>query len=201
MGMDVYGLNPTIHAEMKEPKRPKNMHNGASRKVVDKFFEEQEAYQDKNAGVYFRNNCWWWRPLANLIIEKNDWLTSEQQEHLHNNSGFEFSEYEALEIAKTLRSTLRSGEAKEVQKKNKEERRTASQWNKGLAKQEATLRKKAEKVTGNKNIAPVDYPADLKKKWDELSEQRDWKESYPFEIENVKRFIRFLRECGGFKVC
>ena len=201
MGMDVYGLNPTIHAEMKKPKRPKNIHNGASRKDIDKYFEEQEAYQDKNAGVYFRNNVWWWRPLANLIIEKNDWLTEEQQQRLHDNSGFEFSEYEALEIAKVLRSTLRSGEAKEVQKKNKQERRTASEWNKGLEKQEATLRKKAEKISGNKNIAPCDYPADLKKKWDELTAQRDCKESYPFEIENVKRFIRFLRECGGFKVC
>jgi len=199
--MDVYGLNPTIHAEMKPPERPKNMHNGASRKAIDKYFEEQQAYENKNAGVYFRNNCWWWRPLADLIINKCDWLTEEQQQRLHDNSGFEFSEYEALEIAKVLRSTLRSGEAKEVQKKNKQECKTAAEWNKGLEKQEATLRKKAEKISGNKNIAPCDYPADLKKKWEELTAQRDWKESYPFEIENVKRFIRFLRECGGFKVC
>jgi len=201
MGMDVYGLNPTIHAEMKKPKRLKNIHNGASRKEIDEYFKAQEEFEDTNPGVYFRNNCWWWRPLANLIIEKCDWLTQEQKERLHDNSGFEFSEYEALEIAKTLRSTLRSGEAKQVEEKNKQERQTASEWNKKISKQHDTLEKEAIKRTGNKKIAPVDYPADLKKKWDEISEQRDWKENYPFEIENVKRFVRFLRECGGFRVC
>ena len=201
MGMDVYGLNPTIHAEMKAPERPKNFWKGASSKVVDKYFEEQEAYQDKNAGVYFRNNVWWWRPLADLIIKKCDWITQEQQKHLHDNSGFEFSEYEALEIAKALRSTLRSGEVKQVEEKNKQERKTASEWNNKINKQHATLRKEAEKVSGNKNIAPCDYPAYLKKKWDDLSAQRDRRESYPFTVKNVREFVKFLSECGGFKVC
>ena len=201
MGMDVYGLNPTIHEEMKPPERPKNMHNGASRKAIDKYFEEQQAYENKNAGTYFRNNCWWWRPLADLIIKKCDWITQEQQQRLHDNSGFEFSEHEALTIAKTLRSTLRSGEAKQVEEKNKQERKIASEWNKKLNKQHTTLKKEAIKRTGNKDIAPCDYPADLNKKWDDLSAQRDRRESYPFAVKNVREFVKFLSECGGFKVC
>ena len=56
-------------------------------------------------------------------------------------------------------------------------------------------------VSGNKNIAPCDYPADLKKKWDDLTAQRDRRESYPFAVKNVREFVKFLSECGGFKVC
>ena len=199
--MDVYGSNPKIHEGTKKPERPKNMLKGASRKVVDKYFKEQQAYEEKNVGTYFRNNCWWWRPLADLIINKCDWITQEQQQRLHDNSGFEFSEHEALTIAKTLRSTLRSGEAKQVEEKNKQERKMASEWNKKLNKLHATLQKEAIKRTGNKDIAPCDYPADLNKKWDDLSAQRDRRESYPFAVKNVRQFVKFLSECGGFKVC
>ena len=79
MGMDVYGVNLTVRVNTKKPERPKDMHKGASRDVVDKYFKEEQEYEDKNPGVYFRNNCWWWRPLANFIIENCDWLTQEQQ--------------------------------------------------------------------------------------------------------------------------
>ena len=118
MGMDVYGSNPKIHKGTNKPDRPEDLHKGASRVVIDKYFKQSQEFENNNPGVYFRNNCWWWRPLAFFISEKCDWLTTEQKESLQNNSGFEFSEHEALTIAKTLRSTLRSGEAKQVEKKN-----------------------------------------------------------------------------------
>ena len=85
MGMDVYGSNPKIHEGTKKPERPKDLHK-ASRNVVDKYFKEEDDYKTKNPGVYFRNNCWWWRPLANFMIENCDWLTQEQKERLHDNS-------------------------------------------------------------------------------------------------------------------
>ena len=102
MGMDVYGVNPTIRIGTKKPERPEKLHKGASRSVVDKYFKQVDTFQNKNPGVYFRNNCWWWRPLANFIIDNCDWLTQEQQARLHDNSGFEFSQHEATTIADTL---------------------------------------------------------------------------------------------------
>jgi hypothetical protein len=42
MGMDVYGLNPKIHEGTKKPERPKDMHKGASRVVIDKYFKEEQ---------------------------------------------------------------------------------------------------------------------------------------------------------------
>ena len=201
MGMDVYGVNPTVRVGTKRPEPPDNLHKDAPRSVVDKYFKQVQEFEDKNPGVYFRNNCWWWRPLANFIIEKCDWLTQEQKERLHDNSGFEFSQHEAGTIADTLQKNVDDGTAKAREELNERERKIAAEWNKGLQKQQDALGEEARKETGNKNIVPRDYPKHLYKKWDELSNQQDWKESYPFKEANVKEFICFLRECGGFQVC
>ena len=45
MGMDVYGLSPTIRVDTKIPERPKDMHKGASRVVIDKYFKEEQEYE------------------------------------------------------------------------------------------------------------------------------------------------------------
>jgi len=201
MGMDVYGLNPKIHEGTKKPDRPENLHKGASRNVVDKYFEQVEEYETKNAGVYFRNNCWWWRPLAYFITEHCDWLTTEQNERLQDNSGFEFSPDEAGTIADTLQKKVDDGTAEEDEVRNKEEMALAEKWNKGINKQQDALGEQAKKETGNAKLVPYDYPEHFKKKWDDLQDQIDRKAHYPFKEENVKRFIKFLRECGGFQVC
>ena len=200
MGMDVYGVNPIIRVGTQEPSRPKDLHKLGD-DVITKYFEQVREFEDKNVGVYFRNNCWWWRPLANFIIENCDWLTQEQKERLHDNSGFEFSDHEAVTIADTLQKKVDDGTARKQEEVNKQERKGAEDWNAGLQKQQDALGEEAKKETGNKNIVPRDYPKHIYKKWDDLQKQHDWKASYPFEERNVKEFIKFLRECGGFMVC
>jgi len=200
MGMDVYGLSPTVRINTKKPERPKDLHK-ASRDVIDKYFKEEQEYEDKNPGVYFRNNCWWWRPLGYFIIEHCDWLTTEQKKHLQDNSGFEFSHHEAGTIADTLQKKVDDGTAKAREEVNKREMKIAEAWNAGLQKQQDALGEEAKKETGDKNIVPRDYPKHIYKKWGDLQEQTDRKAHYPFVERNVKEFICFLRECGGFQVC
>jgi len=199
--MDVYGVNPTIRVNTKKPERPKNLHKGASDDVIKKYFAQEQEYEDKNPGVYFRNNCWWWRPLANFIIEKCDWLTQEQKERLHDNSGFEFSQHEAGTIADTLQKMVDAGTAAEREEVNKRERAVAEEWNKGIHAQQEELEKEVKKETGDAKLVPYDYPEPFKKKWDDLQKSEDRRASYPFAEANVKEFICFLRECGGFQVC
>ena len=55
--------------------------------------------------------------------------------------------------------------------------------------------------TGDKNIAPRDYPKDLNDQWNKIYQEYDSSAHYPFSLENIKKFIKFLRECGGFRVC
>jgi len=200
MGMDVYGVNPTIRVNTKKPERPKDF-DKASRDVIDKYFKEETEFEDKNPGVYFRNNCWWWRPLANFMIENCDWLTQEQQARLHDNSGFEFSQHEATTIADTLQKKVDDGSATEREEVNKREMKVAEEWNKGINAQQEELEKEVKMTTGDDKLVPYDYPEHFKKKWDDLQKQIDNKASYPFVEANVKEFICFLRECGGFKVC
>jgi len=201
MGMDVYGVNPTIRVNTKKPERPKDLHKGASDEVIKKYFAQEQEYEDKNPGVYFRNNCWWWRPLAYFITEKCDWLTTEQKERLQDNSGFEFSHHEAGTIAETLQKMVDDGTAAEREEVNKREMAIAEEWNKGINAQQGELEKEAKKETGDAKLVPYDYPEHFKKKWDDLQKQIDRKAHYPFKEANVKRFICFLRECGGFQVC
>ena len=200
MGMDVYGVNPTIRVTTKRPERPKDF-DKASRNVIDKYFKEETEFEDKNPGVYFRNNCWWWRPLADFMIAHCDWLTQEQQARLHDNSGFEFSQHEAGTIADTLQKKVDDGTAAEREEINKRERAVAEEWNKGINAQQEELEKEVKKETGDAKLVPYDYPEPFKKKWDDLQKSEDRRASYPFVEANVKRFIAFLRECGGFRVC
>ena len=77
----------------------------------------------------------------------------------------------------------------------------ADAYNKKVQIKLDALRVDAIAKTGNKNIAPRDYPKDLNDKWESIYRERDYTANYPFALKNVKEFIQFLRQCGGFTVC
>jgi hypothetical protein len=41
----------------------------------------------------------------------------------------------------------------------------------------------------------------LNEKWWEIINKKDYRSSYPFSIDNVKEFIEFARNSGGFRIC
>ena len=45
-------------------------------------------------GEYFRNNVWWWRPLAQYIIDHTNCVSEEDAEKWGYNDGHEVSENE-----------------------------------------------------------------------------------------------------------
>ena len=165
------------------------------------YFEQQSKYEEANVGIYFRNNVWWWRPLADLVVKLCKLLDEKQKEHLHDNSGYEYDEATAKYIADTLEAFVKSPMAKRTEKEHKKAMKKAEVHNKKVQVKLDALRKDAIAQTGNKNIAPRDYPKDLNDKWESIYALRDHIESYPFSLKNVKEFIAFLRECGGFRVC
>ena len=73
--MDVYGIKPKQNKEMdKFPILYKydSMEFREKWKLLDKdtklretYWLEKDDYEKQNPGIYFRNNCWWWRPLWN----------------------------------------------------------------------------------------------------------------------------------------
>ena len=121
--------------------------------------------------------------------------------HLHDNGGYEYDEATAHKIADTLEAFVKSSVAKRTEIAHKKAMKKAEAHNKKVSVKLKALEMDAIAKTGNKKIAPCDYPKDLHDKWESIYREHDHTSSYPFTLKNVKEFIQFLRQCGGFTVC
>ena len=111
MGFDIYGMNPKQNT--KKPSLVEKVDDGDWVNAFDKMSEDERneyfnlksKWESENAGTYFRNNVWWWRPLWDYIQERLKWNANEG----HYNDGFEVEEEQALRIAVTIREDSKSG--------------------------------------------------------------------------------------------
>ena len=197
MGFDLYGQNPKLKGE--EPsidwdKKP-------TEKEKDEYFKARAKFETENPGHYFRNNVWWWSPLANYVLQlMGNEFTEDEQRSWHHNDGYEVSEEKAKKIADRLEQELKTNRVKTVEGFYQEKMKRASAKNKVLEKKRNELEKIVWEKTGQK-LAPVKYPEPFKQQWEDIQNQYDWEASYPFSEENVIDFMRFCRESGGFQIC
>ena len=199
MGFDVYGLNPTIQEGSVKPEIDWNTEpSGEERKA---YFEQSEKYEDDNKGVYFRNNVWWWRRLAQYVYENTDEISEDDYGLWHENSGHQVDEVTAIRIADRLEELIKQGHTAEYQLRVEEAMAHAEEDNKVIEEKMKALREKVIKLTGDKDIAPADYPEIQSKEWEFLYSQKSWDDSYPFSVENVQDFANFSRHSGGFEIC
>jgi len=129
MGMDVYGNNPTIHKSKDEfPLYAKyedvpwgdREKDPEWEKVKDKYWEEYNAYEKANPGVYFRNNCWWWRPLWNYcyFISRHynlNLIDEELFQSGHANDGAGLDAEGAMTLAMHLQMSIEDGTAEQYE--------------------------------------------------------------------------------------
>jgi hypothetical protein len=52
-----------------------------------------------------------------------------------------------------------------------------------------------------RQLCQLDYPEPFNSQWNDINKMTDWKAHYPFKEDNVKEFIIFCRESGGFEIC
>ena len=152
-------------------------------------------------GEYFRNNVWYWRPLADFVCEKTGVVSDEDKSHWHHNDGHTVSEQEAKQIAKQLKELVKNGEVSKAIKENEEMQEQANQNNIFVQRCHDMLRKKVEAETGETNLAPRDYPKEDHDTWDWIQSKYSYGSSYPFTMENVEEFIKFCEESNGFRIC
>jgi len=197
MGFDLYGLNP----KLKGKKPIINWEAKPTQEEKDEYFKAIAKFETENVGYYFRNNVWWWRPLAQyvLVLMSND-FTEDEQKYWHHNDGFKVNDQKAKKIADRLEQELNTGRVSERAHYHEIEMKKAKEKNELLEEKRKELEKIVEQKTGEK-LAPVKYPEPFKSQWDDIQKQYDWSESYPFSEDNVMDFMRFCRHSGGFKIC
>ena len=130
MGMDVYGKNPKQNKDIGDfptllmMKKLEIDEKWEERRdlleknddVRDKYWEEKDKYESSNKGTYFRNNCWWWRPLWNYCyLIADDLISEELYESGHHNNGSGLDDKDARLLGNRLLQQIREGKTIEYQ--------------------------------------------------------------------------------------
>jgi hypothetical protein len=133
-------------------------------------------------GEYFRNNVWWWRPLADYVVEQ----CGLEGDGWFDNRGHEVSAGDARRIAATLDRLLAAGEVKKYETEYM--RQLAS-----LADVECTVC----------HGFGVRFDAFVQGTCNGCAGRgrvRPFATNYPFSEENVQKFAEFCRASGGFSI-
>jgi hypothetical protein len=157
-------------------------------------------HKNKN-GEYFRNNVWWWRPLADFVCEHTKCIEEKDKKSWQHNDGHEVDEVLAKQIATQLKALIKDGTVSKAIKENEEMHDQAEQNNKFVDRCHKLLADKVEKEQGKENLAPADYPKDDHDTWDWIQSKYNYGSSYPFTMENVEEFIQFCEDSRGFRIC
>ena len=195
MGMDVYGRNPKQNKPLSEfpiyhkfkdmDFKDKWKELDKDKKLQEKYWEEMQRYEEVNVGYYFRNNCWWWRPLWNYCYAvAPDLISEELFNDGQNNSGAGLNERDAKELGNRLMDEIASGRTIEYQ-----------------ASYEQYLNDLPDDVCSrcNGNNRGNNKMKDCKM-CNGTGKSTNFNKSYPFDTENVEEFAKFCLECGGFKI-
>jgi DnaJ-class molecular chaperone len=158
-------------------------------------------------GEYFRNNVWWWRPLADFVCNNYEDI-AQHCEHWHSNDGDGLDAEKSQELGERILADVAIGIVAEYEKS----------YNAYLATLE---RRKCELCNGTgirtdelgvKNGQPTkELSAEVAilvgrthgycNACSGIGTREDWAMSYPFNTQNVQNFAEFLVNCGGFKIC
>jgi hypothetical protein len=197
MGFDITGLNPK-NLHLQEPKRPDNLFE-LSKEEQEKYFDKREEYTSQS-GTYFRNNVWWWRPLADYVLRFTKVIPENEHEHWGYNDCYEVSQENAEMIGQQLDHLIKSGHCKAYADKFEKQRLKIEKQNDKIEKQLDKFCKSVEKKLGKTNLAPNEFPDQYKRKWDQLYDKKNFNGNYPFSVDNVKEFSEFCKNSGGFTI-
>ena len=197
MGFDLTGMNPK-NLHLQEPKRPDNLFD-LSQEEQDKYWEKQDAYTSQS-GTYFRNNVWWWRPLADYVLKFTKVIPEDQQEAWSYNDCTEISQQDAEMISQQLDYLIKSGHAKRYEAQWEARRKTLEVHNDKVEKELEEHCQEVKKRLRNDNLVPKDFPKKDHDKWEKIYKKRNFDASYPFSVDNVKEFSEFCKNSGGFTI-
>jgi len=141
------------------------------------------------SGEYFRNNVWYWRPLANYVCDIAPDITQHCKQW-QSNDGDGLNETRSIQLAEKIWEDIKSGTASVYEQAYR---------NKMNSMPDETCR--VCKGTGFRKDLPG-YGGESKpcNGCDQTGKVRPIDTEYPFELSNVKEFANFLENCGGFEI-
>lgn len=141
---------------------------------------------DSKVGEYFRNNCWYWRPLARYCCEVAPAITAACT-YWQSNDGDGLDAEGSKALAAELRKRLDSGEVEAYAKDRQ-------------AKLDALPMHRCDLCdgTGKRTDMEVEDGCNACHGTGKVKDNETW---YPFDVDNVKEFAEFLEHCGGFEIC
>ena len=136
-------------------------------------------------GSYFRNNCWWWRPLWHYCcVVGEDLIDEDTREGCSYNDGKGLNAIKAAKLAVILKAKIADGHTKTWKKERDLHIESLPDENCGVCNNNnrGYNKKKDCRPCGNSGI------------------KDNWEKNYPFEVDNVKEFSNFILDSGGFDV-
>ena len=201
MGMDLYGLNPHNPKKLVRPTIDWSKEHTEEDK--DNFFKSLDYYEKNVPGHYFRNNCWWWRPLWDYVYYSTNLLTDNEYNGGHHNDGQKIKGKKAMAISTKLHKLIDSGHTKEYEEEYTKDYKEAKKFNETVDNKLEMLNEivRAEIGSSEDWLAPAEFPQPYRKQWEDLYGTKKIQGSYPFSVENVREFANFCYQSGGFEIC
>ena len=136
-------------------------------------------------GSYFRNNCWWWRPLWNYCHHvAPDLITDDLFKSGGYNDGAGLDAKGAAKLAIILEAKLADGHTKHWEEEYKLYIESLPNDTCGIC---------------NGNNRGHNKKKDCNR-CDGTGETENFSKSYPFDTRNVEDFAKFLIDSGGFEI-
>lgn len=156
------------------------------------------------AGKYFRNNVWWWRPLWAYCREVAP--VAHKVVNYGSNDGDGLNKADSLRLAAILREEMSLGRTKSYEEAYKAHLaalpREECEYCHGTG-----IRTDAVGIAYGWPAKVVDEPGNPRhgqlgscNACNGWGTKQSFETNYPFSEENVREFAEFLEGCGGFKI-
>lgn len=199
MGFDLHGINPHNPNNAVKPKI--DWDKNPTEEETKKHFEKLEKYENEVVGDYFRANVWYWRPIADYVINYTDCIAEEDIKYWHENGGHEVDEETAIQISNQLNALIKQGHTKAYEKGYEDERKKEEKHNDKVEKELEKFCQSVKDKLGKADLAPADFPKEDHDEWERIYRKRKSGASYPFSVKVVKEFADFCKHSGGFRIC
>jgi hypothetical protein len=163
-------------------------------------------------GAYFRNSIWWWHPLADYCAEIAPDIAARCQ-GWHYNEGDGLGRDDSRALADVLQREIDSGRCETYARAREAELATlpnhscefcagagelTPQHIKHIEEKRAGSSVSLDELLGLLHKFRVGEKCPCCKGTGSLEPRA---RNYAFSVENVQRFVAFLRACGGFRIC